>query len=299
MIKKNPLKAALFMLGWSSFYIMSMTLNKFVSKETPTAIIVFYRILIALIWLSPILLKNGGFHLLKSKIPHIHIIRGILTALTTGCTYYAYRYLPLGTATSIGLSGPLFITVMAVLFLKEKLTIKKIICILSGYVGVIIIVKPGSVHLSPDLTLALMAAVIGNLLIAGHVILLKVVSKTDRALTILFYNTLVPLLCWGGYILTDTALFNYCYAIPIHDLQFLIGIGLAGLSLQFCYTKAITFEDASFVSPLEYMRIVMAIPLGILVFNETFNLYVMVGAAVIMLSTYSLLRIEQASCEKK
>ncbi|HCU06178.1 MAG TPA: hypothetical protein DIC42_01145 [Holosporales bacterium] len=299
MIKKNPLKAALFMLGWSSFYIMSMTLNKFVSKETPTAIIVFYRILIALIWLSPIIIKNGGFYLLKSKISHIHIIRGILTALTTGCTYYAYRYLPLGTATSIGLSGPLFITVMAVLFLKEKLTIKKIVCILSGYVGVIIIVKPGSVNLSADLTLALMAAVIGNLLIAGHVILLKVVSKTDSALTILLYNTLVPLLCWGGYILTDTHLYNYCYAIPIQDLQFLMGIGLAGLSLQFCYTKAITFEDASFVSPLEYIRIVMAIPLGILVFNETFNIYVIIGAAIIMASTYSLLKLEQSSCDKK
>lgn len=299
MIKKNPLKAALFMLGWSSSYILSMSLNKFVSKETPTAIIVFYRILIALIWLAPIIIKNGGFHLLKSKISHIHIIRGILTALTTGCTYYAYRYLPLGTATSIGLSGPLFITLMAVLFLKEKLTIKKIIYILSGYIGVIIIIKPGSINLSSDLTPALMAAVLGNLLIAGHVILLKVVSKTDSALTILFYNTLVPLLCWGSYILINTHLYNYCSAIPINDLHLLIGIGLAGLSLQFCYTKAITFEDASFVSPLEYMRIVMAIPLGILIFNETFNIYVMIGAVVIMASTYRLLKLEQASCRNE
>lgn len=283
------------MLGWSSFYIFSMTLNKFVSKETPTAIIVFYRILIALIWLSPIIIKNGGLHLLQSKIPHLHIIRGILTALTTGCTYYAYRYLPLGTATAIGLAGPLFISLMAVLFLHEKLTIKKILCIISGYIGVLIIVKPGSVHLSSDLTLALLAAVAGNLLIAGHVILLKVVSKTDSTFTILFYNTLVPLLCWGGYILTDTTLYQCCYAIPLQDLQFLIGIGLAGLSLQFCYTKAITFEDASFVSPLEYIRIVMAIPLGILIFNESVNVYVVIGAAIIIASTYTLLKIEQKS----
>lgn len=297
MIKKNPLKAALFILGWSSFYVLSMTLNKFVSKETPTAIIVFYRILIALIWLSPIIVKNGGVHLLRSKIPHLHIMRGILTALTTGCTYYAYRYLPLGTATAIGMSGPLFISLMAVLFLHEKLTLKKILCILSGYVGVLIIVKPGSINLSPDLTLALLAAVAGNLLIAGHVLLLKVVSKTDSTLTILFYNTLVPLLCWGGYILTDTSLYQCCYKIPLKDLQFLIGIGLAGLSLQFCYTKAMTFEDASFVSPLEYIRIVMAIPLGYFIFNESLNLYVMIGAAVIIASTYSLLKIEQSSKE--
>jgi len=295
MIKKNPLKAALFMLGWSSFYVVSMTLNKFISKETPTAIIVFYRIFIALIWLSPIIIKNGGLHLLKSKIPHFHIIRGILTALTTGCTYYAYRYLPLGTATSIGLSGPLFVSLMAVLFLHEKFTIKKIFCILSGYVGVLIIVKPGSVHLSSDLTLALLAAVVGNFLIAGHVILLKIVSKTDSTYTILFYNTLVPLLCWSGYILTDSALYQCCYQIPIQDLQFLIGIGLAGLSLQYCYTKAMTFEDASFVSPLEYTRIVMAIPLGFFIFNESLNLYVIMGAGVIIASSYSLLRIEQAS----
>ncbi|PIZ33168.1 MAG: hypothetical protein COY39_03380 [Alphaproteobacteria bacterium CG_4_10_14_0_8_um_filter_37_21] len=294
MIKKNPLKAALFMLGWSSFYVCSMTLNKFVSKETPTAIIVFYRILIALIWLSPIIIKNGGLHLLKSKISHLHIIRGILTALTTGCTYYAYRYLPLGTATAIGLAGPLFISLMAVVFLHEKLTIKKLLYIVSGYVGVLIIVKPGAVNLSSDLTLALLAAVAGNLLIAGHVILLKIVSKTDRSLTILFYNTLVPLLCWGLYILTDTTLCHFCYTVPLQDLQFLIGIGFAGLSLQFCYTKAITFEDASFVSPLEYIRIVMAIPLGFFIFNESLNFYVIIGAAVIITSTYSLLRIEKA-----
>ncbi|MDP2193036.1 MAG: DMT family transporter, partial [Alphaproteobacteria bacterium] len=168
VITKNPLMAALFMIGWATSYVTSMSFNKFISPGTPTPVVVFYRILIAFIWLSPILMRHGGVSLFKTKVTHLHILRGILTALTTGCTYYTYRYLPLGLATAIGLSGPLFVSLMAVLILKERLTVKKVLCILSGYVGVLIIVNPKSITVDHQTFWAIAAAIAGNILISGH-----------------------------------------------------------------------------------------------------------------------------------
>lgn len=292
-LHKNPLMAALFMIGWAVAYVTSMSFNKFISSSTPTPVIVFYRIMIAFIWLTPILMRHGGVRLLKSKVTHLHIIRGILTALTTGCTYYAYRYLPLGFATAVGLSGPLFVSLIAVLALKERFTLKKILCILAGYVGVLIIVNPKSIAIDNQILWALVAAIAGNILISGHVILLKVVSKTDQYLTILLYNTLVPLTCWGLYIIINPTLYACCYSMPQQDIYLLLGIGLAGLLLQYCYTRAIVYEDASFVSPLEYIRIVVAIPVGIFAFNESLNLFVILGSVIIMLASYTLFKSEE------
>lgn len=286
-IAKNPLKAIFFMALWSCFYVTTMSLNKFVSADIPTPLILFYRGIIALMWLSPLLIRNGGFLLLKkSSIPRLHLMRGLLTALVTGCTYYSYRYLPLGLATIIGFSGPLFTSVIASLVLKESLGPKKLLCILIGYLGVFVVVRPGTIDWSFDMGVALGIALLGNILIGGVIVLLKIISKEDDTLTILFFNTLIPACFWGVYATT-------CFVIPeFRDLMILLAIGLSGLSLQFCYAKAIVFEDASFVAPLEYMRILLALPVSAMLFGEEWNHFILLGGALVIAGTYGLLRIE-------
>ncbi|MDP2194135.1 MAG: DMT family transporter, partial [Alphaproteobacteria bacterium] len=90
-----------------------------------------------------------------------------------------------------------------------------------------------------------------------------------------------------------------CYSMPWNDVYLLLGIGLAGLLLQYCYTRAIVYEDASFVSPLEYIRIVVAIPVGILVFNESLNIFVIIGSVVIMMASYTLFNAEKQNAALK
>ena len=137
---KSKQYALFYMLGWALFFISAMSLNKQLDKSIPTEMVVFYRLSFALLWLSPYLIKNKTT-VFKTKILKWHILRAIFTSLTIGCTYYAYRHLPLTVATSIGLSGPLFTSLLAAVFLKERLTLHKIGMILIGYLGVLLVVS--------------------------------------------------------------------------------------------------------------------------------------------------------------
>jgi drug/metabolite transporter (DMT)-like permease len=296
-------RAILYMVGWAFFFVFVMSLNKKLDSSIPTELIVFYRLSFALVWFSPYIMKHKQI-IFKTSVFKWHLLRAILTSLTIGCTYYSYRHLPLAVATSIGLSGPLFTSILAAIFLNEKLSYKKISIILLGYFGVLCVVTKSIAEsfitfitivfvqknipinifnsISFNFEEAIFIAIIGNILIGFVSILLKKVTNHDQPTTVLLYNTLLTTLLVGVY--------NYPnFNVPDHhNLFLLIVIGILGLSLQFFYTKAMSIENASFVSPLEYLRIVFAIPVGIFLFNEKITLQMIIGVCLIFISTHRL-----------
>lgn len=269
------------MCGWAIFFVVSMALNKSLDKTIPTTVVVIHRLFFALMALLPTLLLNKK-NIFKTKIFHFHAIRSIFTAIAIGCTYYSYRYLPLAVATSIGLSGPLFTSFFALLFLKEKFSKLKVLLIFFGYLGVLIVILPHCNDWSSLSTFAIGVALLGNITMAISIVVLKKISGEDFTQTILFYNTFLTLLI---YIFFS---FDSFYIPFDNNFYFLIGIGVMGLSLQFCYAKAMFYEQASFVSPLEYLRVLLSIPVGYFIFNESIFLNTILGSLFIMASTYFL-----------
>ncbi|CAO4840207.1 MAG: Riboflavin transporter [Holosporales bacterium] len=271
----NHSKAFLYMFLWAVFFLSAMSFNKLIDKSIPTAVIVFYRISFAALALLPTILYNRKT-IFKTRRLGAHIGRAILVSFATWCTYYAYRHLPLDVATSIGLSGPLFTTLFAALFLKERLTFKKIMVLMMGYIGVLIVVFPHCSDINSLSAQAVVVAIAGNIIMGGIIVLLKYLTRTDETQTILVYNTL---LVAGFY-----AIFAYpdLYVPEKTTLLCLLGIGILGLSLQFCYARALSVADASFVSLLEYLRILLSIPLGYFVFHETLHINTLLGAILII-----------------
>src|SRR5690349_13039726 len=116
------LTGATFMLLWALSFSTAMAFAKTLSSEVDSVVVLFMRYFFGLIFFSPFLIKAGIKGFVTSR-PLLHLIRVLTLGITVGCTYFAYRNLPLALATSIGMTGPLFTTVLAMLLLKDHVSL--------------------------------------------------------------------------------------------------------------------------------------------------------------------------------
>jgi drug/metabolite transporter (DMT)-like permease len=282
-LKLRPkLKGAVFMLLWAFSFSTAMAFAKTLSGEVDSITVLFMRYFFGLVFFTPFILKADVSGFLTSR-PILHTIRVIALGITVTCTYFAYRNLPLALATSIGMTGPLFTTVLAMILLKDKVPLFKWALILLGYAGVIIAVRPHEVAISIGVWVALLA----NLFAAISIICVKVLSRTERTFTIMLYANTATTFIAGLVVFSS-------WKLPgLNDLLALIAIGGFGVFSQYCSVTALRYANPSFLAPFEYTRMCFAIPVGYIFFEEIPNLWVIFGSIVIIIATYNLTRIEQ------
>lgn len=283
----NYKKSIAWVISWSLCFSVVMTLAKKISPDVPGATLVFCRLAIGLAFAMPIFIGQGLMCVVKTQSIWLHLIRAVVVSCSMGCTYYAYRNLPLADAAAIGQTGPLFTTLLAVLLLKESMTVLKWLAMLVGYIGVLFIVKPGVVEFDSAILVALAA----NLLAGLAIIMAKALSKEDSSQTILFYGTV------GTLFLTSIHAFFYWQTPSKTDCIYLIFIGAAGMLSQYCYLQALKYAPASFVTPFEYIRLCVTIPIGMIVFSEMPDAYSLLGSLVILASIIFLVRKQGGSKE--
>jgi len=169
--KQNKLRGLAWSLFGSLCFTTVMSLAKLLDPSVKGAVLVFIRCLFGLIFFLPFLLK-AGVETLKTQRPFLHLLRVIFTCLAIACTYYGYRNLPLAVGTSLGFTAPLMTTALAILVLKEVVTIKKWVLIFVGYLGVLVIVQPPEFSFNSAVYILLLA----NLFASSSLICAK---KTD------------------------------------------------------------------------------------------------------------------------
>lgn len=281
--KLNPkFIGAIFMLLWALTFSTAMAFAKNLSPEVDSVIVLFMRYFFGLIFFSPFIIKVGTKGFVTSR-PLLHLMRVSALGIAVGCTYFAYRNLPLALATSIGMTGPLFTTVLAILLLKDQVSLTEWSLILLGYVGVIVTVRPHEMGISIGVWSALSA----NFFAALSMICVKILTRTESTFTLMLYaNTattfiagLVAIMVW------KTPEFS--------DLISLIAVGGFGVLSQFCNVTALRYANPSFLAPFEYTRICFAIPVGFIFFDEIPNFWVIVGSLIIIAATYGLTRVEK------
>jgi drug/metabolite transporter (DMT)-like permease len=283
-------KGILWILLWCGNFTVTMTILKFLPSTIHTSIAIFMRSFFGLLILLPFLAKNKH-QSFKTKQWEIHLIRVCCTFGGLFSTYYGYRGLPLGFATSIGFTGPLFTTLLSLLFLKEHITLKQWGFLLLGYGGVLIIVNPTTVVFNQ----ALLFLFIANLLSSGAIICAKILSRTDSTLTTMLYSTLLLFLFaflsveffWNSWIMPSSV-----------DFIYLLSIGLTGSASQFCYLEALRYVSPSFVAPFEYLRLIWAIPLGYFLFQETPSYHTLIGSLVVLGAIYGIQKNTQNALQK-
>jgi drug/metabolite transporter (DMT)-like permease len=277
--------SGLVVLG-AALFSMAMSLAKFLDPTVNSVTLIFARSLAGVIAAMPLFLRVGFITHLKTKKRPLHLSRVLIVTCSIGCTYYAYRNLPLSYAAALGQTGPLFTTILALFFLREQVQWQKWVALGLGYLGVLLIIQPTEGGSIDQATLVALGA---NMLAGIAIVMSKKLTDTDASETILFYPT------FGIVLFSGIGALWFWQTPSAVDLAKLGGMGVLGVLSQYCYLNALKHAPASFVTPFEYTRLCMGIPIGYVLFGEVPDLWVLMGSLVIVLSVFFLVRTDDIS----
>ena len=238
------------------------------------------RFLWAVPLMLPWLIRSRG-RMLHTRRHGLHFLAGVTTVTSTLFLFTGLALLPLAFATSLSFTAPLFATVMAVLLLKERVSMSRWITIAVGFTGVLIILRPGVAPISPVSMLPLGFAIA----YAFWFILMKRLGGTEQKTTITFYQTV-----WSALLLTLLALPEWQW--PSWDATWR-SAAMAGLGTSAIFLGAWAFDlaEASLVAPFDYIRLPLIALIAYIAFDEVPDIFTIIGALVIVGATLASARL--------
>ena len=278
----NPdnLRGALWILAAGAISAGMVYFVRLAAESVPTTEIAFLRGALGALLVLPIVARTG-LSALKSKQVPLLVARGINGSLVLALAFYTMSVLPLAQLTSISFSRPLFVLLLAAAFLGERLRLYRSTATLVGFVGILIIVRP-SADMHPASLLALLTAA----LIAVNLILVKLLTRTDRTETLVFYSALIQ-----GVLLAIPA--AIVWVTPTWEaFGYVIGVTVCGTLMQTCVVRAYRIAEAAAIAPFDYSRLLFAGALGYFVFAEVPDEWTGVGAVIVIASTLYIARRE-------
>lgn len=249
---------------------------RLLAKEVHPFIIALTRTSFGLLAMLPWILSRPS--MLATQYRLMHVLRAALKLASLIAVFFALAEAKLADVTSIGFAAPLFVTVGAWFLFGERPQAVRIVSVLLGFVGVLIVLRPDwteGLTISPALLLALLAAV----LTAVIQLMLKAMARRDRTDTLVAWNLIVsvPLAAIPAYLVWQTPnLFHW----GLLALQ-----GTLGALNQTMVTRAFQLADASLVAPIDFLRLPFVAILAFVLFQEVAGMSTWVGAAVIFVST--------------
>lgn len=252
-----------------------MAIAKRLPEEIPTSLVLFIRSLFVLLFLLPLLIRNPK-GLLKSNQYLLHGLQIALSVCATLSTYYTYRHLSVTLATSLGMTGALFTTLLSVIILRDAVDRIKWLCLLVGYLGTLCIIRPSAI----DFDIGIITALLANLLSGFGAITSKVLSQRVDKLAIITYNAL------GMFIVFGFLSYPYWHLLDQRILSILACMGALALGCSYSYLTALKKASPSFLAPFEYTRLIFAFIIGFVLFRELPTWSTMLGSAMIISATY-------------
>ena len=275
LILPENVRGALWMLAGGIFFTMMASLVKLVGTRLDSFQMAFIRCFFGFLVIIPLIWKAGFVQTFRSKAPFTHLTRSLIGTLAMGLFFYTLPRVPLADLTAISFSKPLFMIFLAVFILKEPVRWRRWTATLFGFVGVIIMVQPGSTDFDPTLLLALVA----TLCVAFGVILIKRLSVTETTLTMLAYFGVL-----SSLLMLIPAIQVWRWPTLV-EWGMLLAIGIFGVSGQNCIIRAYRAGEATAVAPFDYMRFLFASVAGFFLFGEVLDQWTLFGAVLVIVST--------------
>jgi drug/metabolite transporter (DMT)-like permease len=265
-------KAAMWMAGWLSLMLVTAIAGREAGRELNVFEIMEIRCVLGLILLYPLVHLAGGFASLRTARFRIHAARGLTHYMAQLGWFYALTVIPLGQVISLEFTMPIWTAIFAASFLGERMTLWKVIAIVLGLIGVIIIVRPATGQVNPGQLIAATAA-IG---FGASVVLLKSLTRTEAAVTIVFWMMVVQLA--AGVIPT-----LYVWTWPsAHIWAWVVAVSIGGTFSHFCMARAMRYADATIVVPMDFLRVPLSAAAGWLLYAEQLDMLTVFGAALIL-----------------
>jgi drug/metabolite transporter (DMT)-like permease len=264
----------MFMLGASVMFAISNALSKWVVAIYPVGEVMFSRSLSSLIVCSAFMLPMTGFSVFATKRPRDHIARGLSQAISQTFTVLAFSLMPLAGAVAINFSAPLFSALISVLWLKERAGAARWGTLLAGFVGVLIVVKPGA----DSFQLGALFALANAIMYGSVTVAVRGMSKTESANTLLMWQ-MVTLAVFHSFLLV----FGFRWPTPQHA-GLLVSSGVANAAAQYLWTKALHAAPATAVSPFYYFLLVWSLVLGFVVWGDVPTMSLLIGSGIVVAS---------------
>ena len=281
MTKDKTTLGILMMIAAVALLTVMNVLVKLIGPDYHPTQVSFIRNVVAALVLLPLLLRSGGPTILKTRRPGTHFIRGLLGVAGNILYFFAFQHLAVGDVIVISQAVPLFVTVMAIVFLGETVGLRRWLAVTAGFIGVLIAVNPtGTVEA------ATLLAVVATGLWASTILLVRSLAATESPYTIAFYFMVL------GALITGAVQPWYWQTPPLELLWLFIGVGVAGAGGQLLMGNALKLAEASIVSPFNYTAIVWAIAFDAVLWGVLPTWTTLVGAAIITAAGIYIFRRE-------
>ncbi len=254
--------------------VLWVCMNAFIKQaaETfPTMQILLFRNAVAIPTLVPFMIAAGGVSILATRRPGWHLLRASIGITGMICMIFGLGALPLSDVITITYAAPLFVTALSVPLLGEKVGVRRWSAVVIGFVGVLVMMQPGS-----DVNIGAVVLLFGTLCFAFLVIITRHISKTEHSVTIVFYFSLAA-------IAVGAAAIPWFWVTPQGaDWLLLVVIGVLGGVMQMLLAMAIKEAPVSVTMPLNYLALVIAAGLDIAVWGVWPTATTVAGAALIV-----------------
>lgn len=267
----TPMRAALLMLGSTMAFGLMAVAIRYATRYVPTQEVAFFRNAFGLLALLPMLLRPGHAPLKTQQLPR-YFVRSAIGLGSMLCAFWALGHLPLAQAVSLSYSTPLFVTIAAVLWLGETVRVRRWAAVVVGFIGVLVIVRPGTAGFTAGSLVAVAAAVLSSLV----AIQIKQLTRIDSADTVVLYTYVF----WVPLSLVP-ALFVWVWPTGAAWL-WLLATGVLGTVGQLLWTRALRLGEVSALTPISFLQLPLVTLCGWLLFNETVDRWTIIGAGIIL-----------------
>ena len=267
------IRAAGLMLASTMFFGLMAVAIRLASQHLHTFEVAFFRNFFGLAATLPLLYRHGRELLRTTRLTR-YLIRCLIGIGSMFAGFWAIGHLPLAQAISLSYSSPLFVTLAAAFFLGEKVRARRWTAVGLGFLGVLIVVRPGSDTFTTGSLIALLAAVLN----ATVSIQIKELSKTDPADRIVFWTTAL----WVPMSLGPAlAVWQWPQG---WTWAWIVASGILGTSGHMLWTRALRLGEVSALTPISFMQLPLVAVAGYFLFGEKLDHYTLLGAAIIFSS---------------
>jgi len=264
--------AALWMTGWLAAMVLIAVAAREAGKLLHVFQIMEIRSLLGIVLFLPMIVAAGGMRAVRTHHLGLHVSRNAVHYAAQFLWFLAITMIPIAEVVAIEFTLPIWVALLAVIALGEKLTTARIAAVALGVLGVLIIVRPGLDHVEIGQVVALLAAV-G---FAGSITLVKSLTRTESVVSIIFWMLIIQ------SVIGALPAVMVWQTPPLAAWPWLVVIAVCGTYSHFCMAHALRHADATTVVPLDFLRVPLTALAAWLVFGERFDVFTVIGAALIL-----------------
>jgi drug/metabolite transporter (DMT)-like permease len=278
MALSPTLRAVVFMSGAIVSFSAMAVAGRAISFELDTFEIMMYR---SFVGIATVLILGNYFGTLSQitrRHMSVHLMRNLSHFAGQNLWFYAITVVPLAQVFALEFTSPLWVLILSPLLLDERITRIRAVAAIMGFIGILMVTHPTGETINAGVIMAALSAIA----FAGSAIFTKRLTRTETITCILFYLTVMQA-CFG----VVCAGYDGDIAVPsLHSLPWLILIGFAGLLAHFCLTTALSLAPATVVMPVDFVRLPVIAGVGMLVYGEVLDIWVLIGAVIIFTGNY-------------